>query len=455
MWGSRLKWLLLVHFLLSDQVYTQTPPSPILVNSIEPITSVVSESPILVNSIEPITSVVSESPILVNSLEPITSVVSESPLPSILPLMTINQETQQESGEFKHKYTGVWEEEPNTDSAQLLISALMASLRGQVHLHGNLSCAELLAGPWSGEGFSQVLLGLVMVPVLVSGGCAPEAQLVVLKLYALLGEGDTQELLEDVVALMRRGKVMSLHTSSAPPTLRAQSQRRLQAAMFNIQQLAEAGRKVGVLLGSGQERYCQGWLRVKGTHLLGLMANCSEQQYRKEAKKVCKSLGPNCAGVSHEGNFYYVILRTGSRIVPLASPGQSESWIQSCGMGPVRWRRNATPQHDCKDKKEKRVHNVVEWIPAVSTLYNLGTAVYYASVNCSNTAKERAILSAVDLGTDALMAVTGGTAGVAGYALGAGLKTGVKAGIKYLLNSMNQEHDLLMNQDSWESETSK
>jgi len=93
---------------------------------------------------------------------------------------------------------------------------------------------------------------------------------------------------------------------------------------------------------------------------------------------------------------------------------------------------------------------VVEWIPAVSTLYNLGTAVYYASVNCYDTAKERAIFSTVDLGTDALMAVTGGTAGVAGYALGAGLKTGVKAGIKYLLNNMKEDGDLLMNQNSLE-----
>lgn len=109
-----------------------------------------------------------------------------------------------------------------------------------------------------------------------------------------------------------------------------------------------------------------------------------------------------------------------------------------------------SPQRSCINKSEERVYNVVEWIPAVSTLYNLGTAVYYASVNCSETAKERAILSAVDLGTDALMVATGGTAGVAGYALGAGVKTGVKAGVRYLLNSMKQEDDMLVNQFSWE-----
>ncbi|XP_026851702.2 uncharacterized protein apof [Electrophorus electricus] len=412
MWGSKPKWLLLVLFLLSDKVHTQAPPTPSLKNSHGPI----------------------------------TSGLGVSPLPSLLPLMTINQETEQEP---KEKIRG----EPNTDSAHHLISALKASLHGQVHLHGNLSCAELVAAPWIGEGFAQVLLGLVIVPVLVSGGCVFEAQLLVVKLYALLGEDDTQALLEDVVALMRRGREMPLHISSTPPTLRAQSHRHLQAVMFNIHQLVKAGQKVGVLLNSGQEKYCQGWLRVKGAHLLGLMANHGEHLYLKEAKKVCKRLGHDCAGVIHEGKRYLVILRSGSRIVPLASPGQSESWIQQCGVGSVRWRRNAAPQYDCKNEKEKRVHNVVEWIPAVSTLYNLGTAVYYASVNCSSTAKERAILTAVDLGTDALMATTGGTAGVAVYALGSGLKTGVKVGLKYLLNSMNQEHDLLMNQNSWENGT--
>uniref|UniRef100_A0A8C8I3I0 Apolipoprotein F n=1 Tax=Oncorhynchus tshawytscha TaxID=74940 RepID=A0A8C8I3I0_ONCTS len=127
---------------------------------------------------------------------------------------------------------------------------------------------------------------------------------------------------------------------------------------------------------------------------------------------------------------------------------QAERHLQSLGASGRRARRS--PQRNCINKKEEHVYNVVEWIPVVSTLYNLGTAVYYTSVNCSETAKERAILSAVDLGTDALMAVTGGTVGVAGYVAGAGVKTGVKAGIKYLLSSMKQEEDLIVNEYSWE-----
>uniref|UniRef100_A0A8C7CJ88 Apolipoprotein F n=1 Tax=Oncorhynchus kisutch TaxID=8019 RepID=A0A8C7CJ88_ONCKI len=127
-------------------------------------------------------------------------------------------------------------------------------------------------------------------------------------------------------------------------------------------------------------------------------------------------------------------------------------WIRQCQVqdeespGASGRRARRSPQRNCINKKEEHVYNVVEWIPVVSTLYNLGTAVYYTSVNCSETAKERAILSAVDLGTDALMAVTGGTVGVAGYVAGAGVKTGVKAGIKYLLSSMKQEEDLIVNE---------
>uniref|UniRef100_A0A672PQD3 Apolipoprotein F n=1 Tax=Sinocyclocheilus grahami TaxID=75366 RepID=A0A672PQD3_SINGR len=192
-------------------------------------------------------------------------------------------------------------------------------------------CAELSNGGWKGKGFSQELLGLAMMPVLVSAGCLSDAQKLVMQLYAVLGENDTHEFLQNILVLIKRGKerdsshmvhysfTNGFQTPSSPSMQNSESQRHLQAVIFNIHQL---------------------------------------------------------------------------------------------------------------------------WIPAVSTLYNLGTAVYYASVSCYATAKERAIFSTVDLGTDAY-----------GYALGAGLKTGVKAGIKYLLNSMKEEDDLPMNQNSWEDGT--
>lgn len=400
MWGHTFHFLLLILCLLSDMGHSKAPPPPLFTNRIESgIVSVISLSP---------------SPVL----------LEESPN----------------------------DEEPHSDPIQHLISSLAESLNGVVRLHGNLSCAELKAGPWNGAGFSYELLGLAMVPVLVSAGCELEAEELVRNLFMMLGQDDTQELLEDIVALMRRS---SLHRSdSVPSTPSGQSEsEHLQAMMFNIQQLAEAedvGKYVPTL-----EKRCQGWIRMNDAVLLGQKTDHRKMRL-SEAKRVCQSLGFVCAGVTQDDptspESYHLILRPGSRLMPEPPHNQSESWIQSCRVWPVRWRRHTAHQPGCRNEKEERVYKVVEWIPAVSTLYNLGTAVYYASMKCSDTAKERALMSAVDLGTDALMAATGGTAGIAGYAVGAGIKTSVKAGVKYLLNRMNQGEDLVMNQNSWEED---
>lgn len=401
MWGHKFRFLLLIHFLLSDLGHSQAPPSTLFKSRIE---------------------------------SGIYSVIS--PSSSAIPLEE-----------------ALNDEEPQGDHIQHLVSGLAKSLHGLVRLHGNLSCAELKAGPWGGPGFSYELLGLVMVPVLVSAGCELEAEELVKNLFMMLGQDDTQELLEDIVALMRRSTLH--HSISVPstPTGQAESDH-LNAMMFNIQQLAEA-EDVGEYVPSLEKR-CQGWIRMNDAVLLGQKTDHKKMRLG-EAKRVCQSLRFVCAGVTQEDptspESYHIILRRGSRLMPGPPHNQSESWIQRCRAWSVRWRRHATHQPDCRNEKEERVYKVVEWIPAVSTLYNLGTAVYYASMKCSDTAKERALMSAVDLGTDALVAATGGTAGIAGYALGAGIKTSVKAGVKYLLNRMNQEEDLVMNQNSWEDGT--
>ncbi|KAA0713024.1 hypothetical protein E1301_Tti016431 [Triplophysa tibetana] len=409
-WNSKLKWFLLLNIFLSDVVFSRGPLLQRPQSNLWPITS------------------------------------SQSSLPE--------SQIHLEGGDVH--------------PAHQLVLNLSASLKGLLHIHSNASCVELANGSWRGNGFSQELLGLAMVPVLVSARCLVEAQELVRKLYTVLGQEDTHELVQDVLILIKRGKERestnaahytfsntSQSTSSLTTILSQVSEHHLQALIFNINQLAELGKGVDIYEGEdGPRGQCKGWVRVKGTQLLGVAAEQLEPLRLDGAQKACRHLGLRCAGVTQDGSYnpeyYRVILRTGSRVVPSSS---SESWIQNCKMAPVRWRRNTVPQNNCTNKKEKQVYTVVEWIPAVSTLYNLGTAVYYASVNCYDTAKERAILSTVDLGTDALMVVTGGTAGVAGYAFGAGLKTGVKAGVKYLLNSMKEEDDLLMNTNSWEDGT--
>ncbi|XP_048856306.1 uncharacterized protein apof [Brienomyrus brachyistius] len=345
--------------------------------------------------------------------------------------------------------SGIEEESP--DGTLHLARSIMAMLREKmrpVSLEGSVSCEELLAtaSPDSSASalFPRELLGLSLVPVLVAAGCSREAQVLVLQLFELLGQEDTEELLLDLEELLERNR--RLQATSSPS--RAWRESHLQAVMFNIQQLAkteeEWGQNVGNRVAGGDDE-CQGWIRVNGTQLLGQAAE--EEGGMAAAVRACEILGYKCAGVSPGVTLglYRAVLRRQSRVVPSAD---SECWIRECGLPRTGRVTRSTEQH-CVDKREERVYSVVEWIPAVSTLYGLGTAVYYASVNCSTTAKERALLSAVDLGTDALMAVTGGTVGVAGYALGAGVKTGVKAGIKYLLKNMNSEEDIIMNQNIW------
>ncbi|KAK2862222.1 hypothetical protein Q5P01_001755 [Channa striata] len=355
------------------------------------------------------------------------------------------------------------QKEMRVQAAKHLISELRAKLQGKIqdHLHSNISCQELMFAGTMDEPlslmFPQELLGLSLVPVLVVAGCPKEAQTLILKLYDLLGVVDTEELLMEVESVIERRMSKSSPTpvpaSAAPPSDK-EAEHHMEAVMFNIEQLVMVGQGT-----SKQEGHCEGWVRVNGTTLIGTAVEGSTGGL-EEAVSSCERLGVLCAGVTSNGPLkpgtYLAVLKKDSHVLPSATSA-SESWIHQCravedfslGAGSDR-RMKRSPQRNCINKSEERVYNVVEWIPAVSTLYNLGTAMYYASVNCSETAKERAILSAVDIGTDVLMVATGGTVGVAGYALGAGMKTGVKAGVRYLLNSMKQEDDVLVNQYSWE-----
>lgn len=358
------------------------------------------------------------------------------------------------------------QKEEQVRSAEHLISDLRVKLQGKIqdhlHIQGNVSCEELLTASNLDDPSSSVLpqemLGFSLVPVLVASGCPQEAQTLVIKLYNLLGVTDTDELLMELEGLMEKRMSRSASkpapASAASASERDQAGHHIEAVMFNIQQLATVDEGTSKQGGS-----CEGWIRVNGTVLVGAAVEEATGEL-EEAVRACERMGALCAGVTTSGPLkpgrYQAVLQNGSAILPSES-AESECWIRQCSAeqdvstpGAADRRVKRSPHRRCINRSEQRVYNVVEWIPAVSTLYNLGTAVYYASVNCSETAKERAILSAVDLGTDALMVATGGTAGVAGYALGAGVKTGVKAGVRYLLNSMKHEDDVLVNQLSWE-----
>lgn len=334
-------------------------------------------------------------------------------------------------------------------SAARLTALLKAKLQGQnqdyLNIQGKVSCEELIAASTVDDSLSyalpQELLGLSLVPVLVVANCPKEAQSLVEKLYDLLGMSDTDQLLLDLETLMEK-KISKMAASTAN---RNQIEQNIDGVMFNIKQLAE---EEDAVIGQGES--CDDWAELNGTMLIGSVMEGPNASL-EEAVQQCEQLGALCAGVAHskdQPGRYQAVLKKGSRFLP----SDSESWLLQCRELGSRVKRS--PQRrNCNNRNEQQVYKVTQWIPAVSTLYNLGTAVYYASVNCSEKAKERAILSAVDLGTDALMVVTGGTAGVAGYALGAGVKTGVKAGVRYMMNNMREEDDIMVNQFRWDDDS--
>lgn len=437
---SKLKWLIVIQLLLNEQALCRVPPPLALRKTLLPETDI-------------------------HEVGEKTTKQDDQALRGSRLQLSLS------SAEKPGPVSAVGQKEERIQSAEHVISVLRAKLHGQIqdhlHIEGNVSCGDLLSASTVDDPLSSVfpqeLLGLSLVPVLVVAGCPQEAQTLVLKLYDLLGVTDTEELLMEVEDLIKRRMSKSTSTptpaSTASTSERDQAGHHLEALMFNIQQLAVVGEGTMGQGTSKQEERCEGWTSVNGTILVGTAVDGATGGL-EEAVDTCERLGVLCAGVTrsglHKPGKYEAVLKKGSRILPSESP-ESECWIRQCSAeedvsipAASGGRMRRSTQRSCINKSEERVYNVMEWIPAVSTLYNLGTAVYYASVNCSETAKERAILSAVDLGTDALMVATGGTAGVAGYALGAGVKTGVKAGVRYLLNSMKDEDDVLVNQFSWE-----
>lgn len=440
MMHSKLKWLIVIQLLLTEQTLCRVPPP---LRSIAPPGNDIQED----------------------------RGTAKQDRQSLLKLEGSQPRLGLSSGERPGPVSAAVQEEERVQSAKHMISILRAKFQGKIlnhlHIQGNVSCAELLSASTVDDPlsslFPQELLSLSLVPVLVVAGCPKEAQTLVLKLYDLLGVSDAEELLMEVEGLIEKRMTQQASTpapapasaSASSPFEKLQAGHRIEAVMFNIQQLAMVGDR---RMAKGASERCEGWTRVNGSILLG-PAEEGAADGLEEAMKACERLGFECAGVTSCGLLkhgkYRAVLKKGSRILPSES-SETESWIRQCSLeedislfSAAGRRVRRSPQRSCINKREERVYSVVEWIPAVSTLYNLGTAMYYATVNCTETAKERAILGAVDLGTDALMAVTGGAAGVAGYALGAGVKTGVKAGIKYMLNSMKQEDDLLVNQNSW------
>ncbi|XP_004692495.1 PREDICTED: apolipoprotein F [Condylura cristata] len=106
--------------------------------------------------------------------------------------------------------------------------------------------------------------------------------------------------------------------------------------------------------------------------------------------------------------------------------------------GPDRARRSPSIS-DCEQEQEQSVYNIVRMLPGVGMYYNLGTALYYASQNCADKAKERGRDGVLDLGYDLLMTVAGVSGGPMGLWISAALKPAVKIGVQRLIQYYNEE----------------
>uniref|UniRef100_A0A8C4JAQ7 Apolipoprotein F n=1 Tax=Dromaius novaehollandiae TaxID=8790 RepID=A0A8C4JAQ7_DRONO len=119
-------------------------------------------------------------------------------------------------------------------------------------------------------------------------------------------------------------------------------------------------------------------------------------------------------------------------LLGLAQLGASVPWG-------IQARRSS--EDSCSPAGEWEVHSVLEWVPGVSTLYNLGTSLYYAYQGCEELASERAWEAAIDLGYDGLAVLGAGAGGPVAYGVHLGLQPGLKAGVRALICYFTSDED--------------
>ncbi|KAJ6658152.1 hypothetical protein lerEdw1_001628 [Lerista edwardsae] len=302
-----------------------------------------------------------------------------------------------------------------SDRSHVTLQTLLSSVsskffQSQLPQKG-ISCEDLM--PDALENFAnvswlpQMYIQAALALALHGAGCSGHAESLVLHLHKELGETDANALLLMIAGSL--GTANSSHQGKSHTALE-----------FNLDQLA-----------STRARHCKGLTRINGALLHGQV----HRVYRgfQAAATACRRLGQTCAGMSfHSNNSFRVVMRNGSYFLPHHG---AHSWLHQCHS---LARSQRSIEESCVSEKEQQVHAVVEWVPMVSTFYNLGTSIYYATQDCTEVAKERALEGAMDLGYDALLAGTGG----AGTAIGLALKPGVKYGMRALVNYFQQEEEV-------------
>ncbi|NXA23216.1 APOF protein, partial [Ibidorhyncha struthersii] len=120
----------------------------------------------------------------------------------------------------------------------------------------------------------------------------------------------------------------------------------------------------------------------------------------------------------------------------------ARAWLRACRHAARHQSRRRREDEDaCNPPGEREAHGVMEWVPGVSTFYNLGTSLYYAFQGCEALASTRALEVAEDLGYAGLAALTAGASGPVALGLQLGLQPGLKAGVRALISYFTSDGD--------------
>ncbi|NXX16704.1 APOF protein, partial [Podargus strigoides] len=266
-------------------------------------------------------------------------------------------------------------------AARALLVQLAEHIPPQALLGHRVSCQDLR--PTALPGFAQLpllpraLARAAMVLVLSGAACGPQAEAEVLALLRELGPPTAAALLRGLAQL--RG-------TPAPEVLPL------------LLGLAQPG-------GSAPAPPCAAPTRLQGP---------------------AAGMHPTAPGVPATGP-----LAEGVQVLPGA---RARAWLSACHRATRhRSRRRREDEDACNLPREQEAHGVLEWVPGVSTFYNLGTSVYYAFQGCEALASTRALEAAEDLGYASLAALTGSIGGPVAMGLQMGLQPGLKAGVRALI----------------------
>ncbi|NXU59991.1 APOF protein, partial [Turnix velox] len=187
-------------------------------------------------------------------------------------------------------------------------------------------------------------------------------------------------------------------------------------------------------------------------------AGCGSEA-EEEAQKLSQELGPTLAAMllkGLKGLRDVPAPQTLSLLLSLAQPcletptagGTDQRMVMAAsGCRHVRRKREEEKEKEeeeedpCSPAGEEEAHKVVEWIPGVSTFYNLGTSIYFAFQGCEVVASSRALEVAEDLGYAGLAAITAGLGGPVALGVQLGLQPGLKAGVRALFDYFTSQGD--------------